>query len=353
MAGDEEESKEAVVTPEKVPIPGRVEQALERARAAARADRAREGGRWLALVPVAIGVIFLALLMPQSTTPDAVPQPVVDRRVLSKIALDDDRAARAAEETRLPTDVLAVGSAFRGLKGAEAKDADSTTMGQAKTKLDGSLAELQLRPNLTEDLLALRAVQTRRFLDALQVWEERGETTTDLAELGGSFVTRLVETDWATASPRRIILDDAQRRVAFKMVWNALLQVEKRPRFALSVDEQRAMYALYLQHPHPSESQRGALLAQRKAALTPSSCEHANADTARQAELWRAEKIKRLGAIDPEYPTAYALGISYYHAGRFDLSADAFSAWLRDHPSGEYTIRARNHLKAAILAGGT
>src|SRR6187402_3652469 len=75
VAGDEEESK--------APLPGRVEQALERARAAAKADRERKDGRWLALVPVVIGVIFLALLMPHSTTPDAVPLPSLDRRVLA------------------------------------------------------------------------------------------------------------------------------------------------------------------------------------------------------------------------------------------------------------------------------
>ena len=41
---------------------------------------------------------------------------------------------------------------------------------------------------------------------------------------------------------------------------------------------------------------------------------------------WRAEKIKRLGTIDPSYPTAYALGVVYFRAARYDLSADSFTA---------------------------
>jgi len=348
VVGDEEESKE----PEK-PLPGRVEQALSLARAAAKADRERKDGRWLVIVPVVIGVIFLGLLMPRATTPDAVPLPAVDRRVLGHVATEDDRAAAGAEATRLPTDVLAVGSAFRALKAAEAKDADPSTMSGLKAKLETSLAELKTRPNLEEDLFTLRALQTRHFLDALRTWEDRGETTNELVELGGSFVARLTEAGWATASPRRVILDDAQRRVAFKIVWNGILQFDKRPRFMLSLDEQRTMYTLYFEHPHPSESQRGGLVAQRKSALTPVACERANAEESRQTELWRADKIKRFGMIDADYPTSYALGVAYYRIGRFDLSADAFSGWLNEHPDGPYTLRARNHLKAAINAGGT
>lgn len=349
MAGDEEETKEAPK-----PLPGQVEAALARARAAVEADRKRKDGRWLALVPVTIGVVFLALLMPRATTPDAIPLPRADERELSRLAAEEDRIAREAESTRIDTDVLAVGSAYRRLKAAEAREEGDAALVAARTQIDDALAALRPRPGLERDLLALRAVQTRHFLDALRTWERTGETTNELVELGGAFVPRLLDAGWATTTPtRRIVLDDTQRRVAFKLVWNAILDLEKRPAFTLPLDEQRTMYRLYIERPHPSEMQRAALVAQRKSASDPQACARANFEEARQANQWRVEKIRRLGAIDPAYPTAYALGVALYHAGRYDLSADAFSAWLKEHPDGPYTLRARNHLKAAIAAGGT
>lgn len=349
MAGDEEETKEA-----SKPLPGQVEAALARARAAVQADRKRKEGRWLALVPLTIGVVFLALLMPRATKPDAIPLPLVDDRVLSRLAAEEDRTAREAETTRLDTDVLAVGTAYRELKAAEAREGGDGSLAAARTRLDETLSALRPRPGLERDLLALRAVQTRHFLDALRTWETTGETTTELVELGGAFIPRLLDAGWATTTPsRRIVLDDTQRRVAFKLVWNALLDLDRRPAFTLPLDEQRTMYRLYIERPHPSEMQRAALVAQRRSAADAQACGRANMEEARQSNQWRVDKIKRLGQIDPDYPTTYALGVALYHAGRFDLSADAFSAWLKEHPDGPYTLRARNHLKAAIAAGGT
>ena len=70
------------------------------------------------------------------------------------------------------------------------------------------------------------------------------------------------------------------------------------------------------------------------------------------AELWRADKIKKLGEIDPAYPTLYALGVSYFRAGRYDMSMDAFRSWMDSHPDGPLALRARNHWKAAFSANG-
>ena len=39
-------------------------------------------------------------------------------------------------------------------------------------------------------------------------------------------------------------------------------------------------------------------------------------------------------------------------SGRYDASAEAFRAWLDKHPDGPYSLRARNHLKAALAAYG-
>ena len=67
-------------------------------------------------------------------------------------------------------------------------------------------------------------------------------------------------------------------------------------------------------------------------------------------ELWRLEKVKLLAKIDPEYPGEYARGVAAYRAGKYAISEDAFKKWLKDHPNGPFTLRAQNHLRAAIAA---
>ena len=46
-----------------------------------------------------------------------------------------------------------------------------------------------------EDLLSLRALQTRRFLDAVARWEH-GEEPEDFAGMGGAFVRESGVTEW-------------------------------------------------------------------------------------------------------------------------------------------------------------
>lgn len=348
MAADDNE-KSSKTPPKRPVLPPRVEQALVRAREAAKADRERKGGRWLALVPAAIGIVVLLLMMPRATAPDTVPLPLPNERVLADIARTDDARAASAETERLPSDILAVGTATRALNGAEARGADDAEMFAARQALDAALRSLARREEVAAELVSLRAIQLRRFLDAVARWESTGETNDDFVDLAASFVQRAADAGWTDG--RRVLLTETERRVMFKTVWNVLTGLDAVPEAAVTVDEQRALYRLYLQRPHPPESRRLALESQRRAATTPEACARASAEERRYTELWRVEKIKKLGTIDPTYPTAYALGVAYYRAGRFELSADAFTAYIGQHPDGPYALRAKNHLKAA-LAGG-
>jgi hypothetical protein len=344
VASDEE-------TKEKPPLPSRVERALARARDAAKADRERKGGRWLAIIPMGAAALLLLLLMPRATAPEAVPLPATDLRVVRQIARADDARAEAAERERLPSDVLAVGGALRALNGAEVRGVDEAGIADMRRALDGTLRDLAQRKDVGPDLIALRALQTRRFLDALARWEATGETSDDFYDLAAAFVTRAVDAGWVDG--RRVIVGEAERRVMFKTVWNALAGMEQSRALALTLDEQRVLYTFYFQHPRTPESRRLALETERRAATTPELCARANAEQARQAELWRVDKIRRFGEIDPSYPTLYALGVAYYRAGRYEQSADAFATFARQNPSGPYALLARNHLKSALGAGGS
>lgn len=338
------------------PLSPRAEAALARARAAvvaANPPPKSQAGRWLALVPIAVAVIMMALMMPRATVPDAVPVPSVDMRALGDtMRLDDERAARA-KATRLPTDVLAVGSGVRALQAAQQKEGDAATteLDLARAQLEDARRSLVTRAGWEADLLALRAVQMSAFLEEVARYEATGTVSKDLEELGGGFVRRMDSSGWSEG--RRIVLDEPQRRVAFKTVWNAIVGVEPLEQFKLTLDEQRALYTLYLTRPHAAEPQQRVLEAMRRAATTPEGCARAAAEDRRARETWRADKIRKLGAVDPTYPTAYALGVAHYRAGRYDLATDAFRSWLDAHPDGPWSARARNHLKAALAAYGS
>lgn len=325
------------------PLPAKVERALAKAREAAKADLQRKSGRWLAAIPLGIGALLLALMMPRSTRPDGVPVPIVDHRVTDAIAKAEEKLADAAEAERLPGDVLTAGSAIRELNTAESGD-DAQAASAARTQVEALVADAVRHPGGDQNLLKLRALQTRYFLNAVSAWE-RGEEPKEFLATGGGFVRRAEQVGWAIG--RRVLLDETQRRVVFKTVWNAMTHLD-RPPFGLTLDEERALYAFYIQHPRTPENARLHVQDQLSRATTPETCARARAELRRQEESWRADKIKRLGAIDRSYPTDYALGIVYFRGGRVDLAVDSFNSYLEANPDGPYTLRARNHLKAAV-----
>lgn len=289
-------------------------------------------------------------MLPRAAPPSAIPTPRVDQASIARSAAEDDALARTAEAKRLPGDVLVMGTALRSWNRLQTSASSEASIIAARATIDDARAALGRRADATQDLLALRAAQLRAFLREVDAFEATGIASPELEELGGGFIDRMRAAGWIDG--RRVLLDDAQRRAAYKLVWNAVVGVDDLKAFQPTLDEQRALYTLYLERPHPSENQRPALESLRKNANTQAACERADLEERRSTEMWRIEKIKRLGAIDPSYPTAYALGTAYYRAGRFDLSIEAFRAWLDAHPDGPYALRAQNHLKAAVRAYG-
>jgi hypothetical protein len=339
-------------------LPPKVERALAEARRAAlrggtaRADESK-GGRWLALIPVAIAALLFPLMMPRAAVPRDIPLPAIDGAALSR-TIDADRArARAARDKRLPTDVLAVGSALRELNTAQA--ADSKKLGidvevaRARAKLDMAFAGAH-REGVRDDLLELRALQVEEFLTEVSRFEATGQESKELVAIAGAFIRRVRESGWLEGN--HVVLDEVQRRVSYKIVWNAIVGVARDPAFLPTKDEERALYTLYIQHPHPPDSQREGLEVQQREATTDAACRRAEANRTRATELWRAEKIRALGALDGTYPGDYALGVAYFRAGRYESSVDAFEAYVQRHPDGPFALRARNNLKAAIEANG-
>ncbi len=290
------------------------------------------------------------LVIPRAVPPEEIPLPQVNGLALRAIAKDDAARAADARKNRLPGDVLAVGTAVRALNKAQASGSD--TVDASRLTLDDALRGVGARdPKIVVDQLkTLRALQLDEFLAEVERFESTGQQSSDLLELGGGFIERMTAAGWVVG--HHVILDDAERRAAFKLVWTSIVGGESVAELAASLDEQRALYTLYIVHPHAPDSQRSSFEAMRHSASNDAECLTAAAKERLAAELWRAEKIKKLGEIDPAYPTSYALGVAYYRAGRYDAAQDAFRSWIDRHPDGPLALRARNHLKAAIVASG-
>jgi hypothetical protein len=219
---------------------------------------------------------------------------------------------------------------------------------EARLAIDRALAGIS--PEQRDPaLLALRATQLAGFVDAVKAFEKTGDESAELLALGGPFVRRLRDVGWCTG--HTLAMDDDVVRVMFKSEWTALLGLD-RPPFALTLDEERLLYAFYLRHPHAPQSIRKKLDEARATARDAKACDALAHTEAFAAEDWRIEKIKRLRSIDGAYPAALALGIAYYRRGEFNASAQAFHDWIDAHPDGPWTIRARHFLREAVYQSG-
>jgi hypothetical protein len=328
-------------------LAARLESVLRAARAATKEDAKRKGGRWLALVPVTVALLSFALMMPRATDPESVPLPNIDERVLVRVKKEDDARAKDALAQRLPTDALAIGSGIRMLLTASAED-DAQ---QGRLQLAENVRQVFSRAGGTDDILKLRALQTHTFVAEVARFEATGEQSEELRGLAGEFVEKMRAVNWIIGN--RVLLDEWQRRIAFKAMWTRLTGLELEPAFKLTLDEERVLYALYIRRPHPPELRRGELDALRRSATDQQACTRAAIEENRATQMWLVDKIKLLAQIDPTYPAEYALGVAYFKAGRFDLATDAFRTWIDRHPDGAYSVRARNHLKASLATYGT
>ena len=306
----------------------------------------RRRSRFLALIPISVAVLLGSLVLPRSAPPHDVPLPVVDTRVIRQVRGLDHARAERARATPLNGDARALGSAIREFNTREAKDDTAAQLAAAREAINTVLPSA-LAAGM-EDLLALRAFQMERFLEEVRAFEVTGQETDELGALAGTFLVRLRLADWSV--DHEVLLTDDERRVAFKLAWNGVAGVDRRPEFALALDETRVLYTLFLRLPHLAEATKDALDRARHNAKDPAACSAVAAGTQLAIEAWRYEKIKKFGAIDPSYPLAYALGVSHFLRAQYPASAESFRDWLQAHPRGPLTLRATNHLKAALEA---
>jgi hypothetical protein len=305
------------------------------------------GGRALLLVPLLVATLVGTLVMPRAGPPDAVPLPTFDGKELARIAARDAELAGGARREVLPGEVRALGSAIREFNVREARGADENAIAEARRALDEATTVALTKG--VDALTELRAVQLEGFLAEVRRYEESGTESEELQALGGSFVRRMRSAGWCDEG-RHFVLDDPQRRAAFKATWAALINQDARPELRLGLDETRALYTLYIQHPHAPEAVRAQLESARKAAKDERACAAIAARETSAVEEWRLDKLRKLGQIDPSYPTGYAIGVAQFRRAQYATAADAFRSWLQQNPNGPYALRARAYLKASVEA---
>jgi hypothetical protein len=307
-------------------------------------QKGSEGGRALALIPVGVALLFAGLMLPRAVPPRDLPLPEVNAPAVEAAQASDDARAAAAAETPLPTSVRAFGQAIRAFNVAEARDLPETGWDLLRSDVDRTRKEAMATG--VGPLLDLRAAQMKKFLDGLHAWEKTGDVSPEFEAVAGAFLRRMTAAGWA--HERTLDLSDAELRVMYKLKWNAVAHFEELPGFEPSLDEMRELYTFYLLHPHAPEGTRASIDAARKNARTAADCEALAAGEAMAGEGWRLEKIERLGRLDPSYPLDFARGVALYRSGNYEGSARAFESWLQKHPDGPWTLRARNHLRAAL-----
>ncbi len=268
--------------------------------------------------------LALALALPRRAEPSDLPVPKIDPASVADILRDQTQRAQRVRETPLPFEVRAVGEALRAFSAA------SFTLDDDPAEAGGALARAAARAldlHGKDALLDLRAIQTELFLKALERWEGGAPAGDELTELAGNFVEKASQSGWVETTGR-LSLSVMERIVLFRIRWGMLTGLDTTFPFKPSLNEWRVYYRFLLEHPE------GGLIS------TPAS------RRARQLKYATA-----LGKLDRDFPMELANGVLLFQSGRYPEAMRAFQAHLTAHPTGRYTLRARNFwLSAASRA---
>jgi hypothetical protein len=274
----------------------------------------------IVLLGVAIVGMAAALAAPRATEPTLafeLPSPLPDHVRLGEIAAAERVRANEARRHTLAFPVRAVGEAIRRIGRAAAEPAPNVNANATELRL---LTVRALKEGGSAGLLLLRAVQAELFVAACHAALTSGTASSELRELGGDFWDLARASEWVAG--KNVLLTDDELALLFRSRWNELTGLVRHPAFAASFEEQRARYALLLRLP-------------------------AGAGTATRTEH-QLGYVGGLEALDRDYPAAFARGVLLYRAGSYDASAAAFRAHLAARRDGPWSLRAGNHLLAAL-----
>ncbi len=289
-------------------------------------------------------LVVAAFVLPRAADPEEIPLPHPDGRALEQTKKED--LARIAEaHGTLSPHLLNVGTAFRTFLHLETERVTTAQAEVARRSLDTAVRNAAAVEG-AKGLLTLRAVQLAHFLDAVDAFQASGKVNDELLDLGGNFVKRMRDVGWIR--DHEVLLPPDAQRAAYKIMWNQTMALDQAPEFALTLDENRALYAFYISHPIAESRHTDSFSARRKEAKDARQCHDIALAESAARESWRLDKIRRVGALDPEYPLQLALGVGQFRAHNYPASVEALRTYQRAHEEGPYASLVQSYMRAAI-----
>lgn len=280
-------------------------------------------GWQLGVTLVAAALLAAALAVPRSAPPSHIPLPAVATGDLSADQQLDDQRAKRARELGLSFEIRTLGEYFRRYGAAEHEAGGRKSAGLTDRLQDVEASMRGLRrlrsAEVDEHLLQLRALQSELFVGALMAWSGE-QAPADLTELGGNLTNAPGHAGWFVGG--RFVASPATARVLFKARWNQVCGVTDVDGFRATPNEAVLLLRFLLTHPDGVEP-----MAQHQNQLLV---------------------LEALSKRQPEYPINFARGSVLYQLGNYQLAGAAFQAHIDAHPDGPWSLRARNHLLAAL-----
>ena len=291
----------------------------------------RFSGRVSAVVILLPASLLALIVVPRPVAPVDIPLPHIDWEAWGRHQRSTMELVASARSNGLSYSVRVVGELIVRWGRAEYQR-DAEQLRQLRGRLDASV-ERALEAEGSSSLMALRAVQCESFVNVAvrergkppkaresETPSEQSSPPTAWIELGGRLARRSSDSAWVLAATK------PELWAACLVRWNALT----------GLDEHVALA------PAPEAIQLLFHLRYRASADAP--VEH-------RVARWM-EMIASLEPYDSEYPAAYARGIGFYLLSDYAAAFAEFRRHLQRHPTGPWTLRARNHAQASASALG-
>ncbi len=264
-------------------------------------------------------VVGIIIVVPRPTFPESLPLPTIDLEQMKTRETTERARALRAVDNALSNRVRTIGEEVRriGLKTAR-----SIPVPPAQLKTLEVDVNALLEDDRVDELLDLRALQTELFLQAVRDFESSGKPQPDLEELGGQFALA-AQSSWL-GDEHRLLLDNNQLRVLFRIHWGRTTGLLAHPSFAPNLEELRRYYSVHLRFPHKAQENdfHSALLTQLKV-------------------------VRALGEVDPNYPTNLATGMLQLKLGLAIPAEKSLRSYLDSAPDGPWSQIAQNCLRLA------
>ena len=298
---------------------------------------------WLALVPFGVAVLFGAAAPCRAeASPDDVPVPIPDRprartrrgrRSRPRRAGAARTAARAGARARLGDPRLPLARGGRGDAGISAGRASAVDAALVEARAGGRRVRC----------FACGPCSSRASSRSFGASSRRASSPTSSPRSAGAFVRSMKIAGLVRRAHARS-RDEPALRAMFKEMWNAFLGLEGTAGVRRRRSTSSARSTLSTSRaPHPSPAMRdgdrgGAPRGARDASACAGASRRPSATRPRSGAL---ERIRRLAAIDPTYPAAYARGVASFRRADYRGASEAFQTWLAAHPEGPLSLRAQ------------